>query len=229
MALDGRDRVWVVADEQTAGRGRRGREWSSPSGNLYASLRLVSPAEPRALSQLCFVAALALADAIDRAAPKSSAQLTLKWPNDVLIEGAKVAGILIEGAHGPSEVAIVIGCGVNIVSHPPDTPYPATALALRDPQTDAAAIFVGLSDAFAERVSQWRRGDGFSDLRAAWLSRAAGLGSPIVVRLPTGDLAGRFEALDEGGQLILADGADRRAISAGEVFFPALSRTTGAA
>ena len=229
MALMGRDRVWVVADEQTAGRGRRGREWTSPRGNLYASLRLIAPAEPRVLSQLCFVAALALADGTDRVAPKSAASLTLKWPNDVLIDGAKVAGILIEGVHGPAEVAVVIGCGVNVVSHPENTPYPATALALRDPSVDAAALFIGLSDAFAERLAQWQRGGGFSDLRAAWLARAAGLGSPIVVRLPAGDLAGRFEALDEDGQLILSDGASRRAISAGEVFFPALSRTTGAA
>jgi BirA family biotin operon repressor/biotin-[acetyl-CoA-carboxylase] ligase len=227
MALDRGDRIWMVADEQTSGRGRRGRDWASPRGNLYASLRLEEAAPARSVAQLCFVAAVALSDAVERVAPVSAASLRLKWPNDLLVDGAKVAGILIEGSHGPSGLVTVVGCGVNVASHPSDTPYPATALVDRDPDASPAALFMALSDCFAARLSQWHRGERFSTIRDAWLQRAAGLGAPIVVRLPDGDISGRFEALDEDGRLILADGGQRRAISAGEVFLSAHSRTSG--
>lgn len=227
LRLSQGDRVWIVADEQTSGRGRRGRNWSSPPGNLYASLRLVDAAPARHVAQLCFVAAVALADALDQAAPMSAAALSLKWPNDLLVEGAKTAGILVEGSHGPGGLVTVVGCGVNVASHPTDTPYPATALARRDAAVDAVGLFAALSDRFAVRLREWRRGSGFSVIRAAWLQRAAGLGAPIVVRLPDGDIAGRFDALDDEGRLILADGERSRAISAGEVFLSARSQTSG--
>jgi BirA family biotin operon repressor/biotin-[acetyl-CoA-carboxylase] ligase len=217
------DRLWVTAGEQSAGKGRRGRAWTSPRGNLYASLLLVDPADPRRAADLCFVAALAVSDAIYATAPRAAAGLALKWPNDVLIKGAKVAGILVEGSHDCGRFSAVIGCGVNIASHPDRTPYPAAHLASYDPVLDVATYFGALSEAFARRLAQWKRGDGFAEIRKAWLSRAAGLGRRIVVRLPSGDIDGVFEALDEEGILILLDAAGRRrAVSAGEIFFPSI-------
>jgi BirA family biotin operon repressor/biotin-[acetyl-CoA-carboxylase] ligase len=216
------DRLWVTADEQIAGRGRRGREWSSPPGNVYASLLLKDPASPRRAADLCFVAALAVADAVFAVAPRAAVGLALKWPNDALVNGAKVAGILVEGAHGLDGFAAVIGCGINVAFHPEGTPYAATHLAATD-AIAAPDVFAALSDGFARRLAQWNRGEGFPAIRAAWLAHAAGLGRRILVRLPSGELDGVFEALDEDGSLILRDAAGgRRPVSAGEIFFPGL-------
>lgn len=217
----GEDRLWITAGEQMAGRGRRGRTWVSPPGNLYASLLLRQPADPRRSADICFIAALALSDAIFEVAPRAAAALSLKWPNDVLVDGAKTAGILVEGSHDGGRFSVVTGCGVNVVSHPPDTPYPATHLREHDATVTAADLFMTLSDAFARRLSQWQAGQGFAAIRAAWLARAAGLGRRIVVRLPDGEIDGTFEALDEEGALILrADDGRRRTVAAGEIFFP---------
>ncbi len=223
LARGQEDRLWVTAREQSAGRGRRGRAWSSPAGNLYASLVLVDPAEPRRAADLCFVAALALSDAVYATAPRAAAAMTLKWPNDILVAGAKVAGILVEGAHGGDRFSAVIGCGVNIDSHPDGTPYPATHLGASDATLNVEAFFAALSDAFAKRLRMWHRGAGFAEIRRDWLSRAAGIGRRIVVRLPSGDIDGVFEALDMQGALILLDDAGkRREVAAGEIFFPGL-------
>jgi BirA family transcriptional regulator, biotin operon repressor / biotin---[acetyl-CoA-carboxylase] ligase len=217
------DRLWITAREQSAGRGRRGRAWASPAGNLYASLVLVDPAEPRRAADLCFVAALALSDAVVAAAPRAAASMALKWPNDVLVNGAKLAGILVEGAHAGERFSAVIGCGVNIVSHPGGTPYPATHLSATDTTVNVEIFFAALSDSFAKRLELWQRGAGFAEIRKAWLARAAGIGRRIVVRLPSGDVDGTFESLDSEGALILIeDGGQRRAVSAGEIFFPEL-------
>jgi len=223
LARGHEDRLWVTAREQSAGKGRRGRAWTSPPGNLYASLVLVNPAEPRRAADLCFVAALALSDAVFATAPRAAVGMALKWPNDILIEGAKVAGILVEGAHAGDRFTAVIGCGVNIASHPGSTPYPATHLAASDTSLNVENYFSALSDAFAARLEMWQRGAGFAEIRRAWLARAAGLGRRIVVRLPSGDIHGVFEALDSEGALILLDDAGhRRPVSAGEIFFPGL-------
>lgn len=223
LARGQEDRLWVTAREQSAGRGRRGRAWSSPAGNLYASVVLADPAEPRRAADLCFVAALAASDAIIATAPRAATAMTLKWPNDILINGAKVVGILVEGAHAGDCFSAVIGWGVNIASHPDHTPYPATHLAATDTALNVDIYFAALSDAFAKRLELWQRGAGFAEIRKAWLARAAGLGRRIVVRLPSGDIEGVFEALDSEGALILLDDAgQRRPVSAGEIFFPGL-------
>jgi BirA family biotin operon repressor/biotin-[acetyl-CoA-carboxylase] ligase len=220
-ALDrDQDRLWVTADEQTAGRGRRGRDWSSPPGNLYASLLLKSPAEPRRAADLCFVAALALSDAIGAVAPRAAAGLALKWPNDVLVFGSKVAGILVEGVHRAEGFTTVIGCGVNIASHPHATPIPATHLRKSDASATIALLFRSLSDAVAARLALWNRGTGFAVIRQDWLAQAAGVGQRIVVRLPGGEVDGVFEALDPEGALVLRENdGGLRSVSAGEVFF----------
>jgi BirA family transcriptional regulator, biotin operon repressor / biotin---[acetyl-CoA-carboxylase] ligase len=218
------DRLWITGGAQTSGRGRRGRDWTSPPGNLYASLRLEDPAPSRRAAELCFVAALALSDAVAATAPRAGAQLALKWPNDVLIGGAKVAGILVEAVHEADRFAAAIGCGVNIAHHPEGLAYPVTHLAATDKPVDAALLFSALSDAIALRLDQWRAGDGFIETRSDWLSRAAGLGRPVKVRLPDREIEGVFEALDEEGALILREaGGGRRPISAGEIFFAAPS------
>jgi BirA family transcriptional regulator, biotin operon repressor / biotin---[acetyl-CoA-carboxylase] ligase len=223
------DRLWLTADEQLSGRGRRGRAWVSPPGNLYASLVLRHPAEPRRAADLCFVAALAVSDAILASAPRAAVAQALKWPNDVLIDGAKTAGILVEGSHSADGFCVVVGCGVNIVSHPPDTPYPVTHLGASDASVTAASFFAALSDGFARRLAQWQAGAGFAATRRDWLARAAGIGGRIVVRMPSGDIDGVFEALDENGALILrGDDNKTRPIAAGEIFFPGPGGQTGA-
>ncbi len=209
--------LWVTARAQTAGRGRRGRTWVSEPGNLYASLMLTDPAPPARAAQLAFVAALAVADAIAAAAPALAGQLAFKWPNDVLLGGAKVAGILIE-AEGTRPLLVAIGIGVNCAHHPANAEYPATDLAAAGgAAVPPEALFAALSDAMVRRLREWQAG--FAPIRAAWLARAAGLGGELRARLGARELTGRFEALDEDGRLRLrlADGTVET-IAAGEVF-----------
>src|SRR3954467_5637060 len=117
--------LWITAAAQSAGRGRRGNVWVSTPGNLFATLLLIPPSEPAVASQLSFVAALALHDAVAECAPQIGPLLKVKWPNDLLLGGAKLAGILIEAESDPA-YAVAIGIGVNCAAHPADTPYPAT-------------------------------------------------------------------------------------------------------
>jgi len=214
--------VW--AGEQLAGRGRRGRGWVSPPGNLYASLLLRPACPPAQACQLNFVAAVALADTVSALLPAGTG-VTLKWPNDVLIRGAKVSGILLEASAAVDRSIdwLVIGVGVNVVSCPPDTPYPATDLR-REAVADATAAAV--LEAFAKRFQDWYetwRGQGFGPIRTRWLASARGLGEAIEVRLERETLKGRFSHLDESGALMLdmADGV-RRQITTGDLFFPQL-------
>ena len=208
---------WVTAKSQSAGRGRRGNQWVSPPGNLYATLLLPEPSLPAAAPQLSFVAALALHDAVSSCAPTLEPSLALKWPNDLLLGQAKLAGILIEGEHGPRFV-VAIGIGVNCTSHPPDTAFPATDLAAAGAAVTPARMFDALAAAMPDRLAQWQSGEGFAPIRADWLQRAAGLGRPIKVRLPERELIGRFDGLDQVGRLLLAGEGEVTAITAGEVF-----------
>jgi BirA family transcriptional regulator, biotin operon repressor / biotin---[acetyl-CoA-carboxylase] ligase len=213
--------LFVVAERQSAGRGRRGRTWESELGNLYASLLVVDPVTPAASPQICFVAVLALHDAVlDACAGLAPARLRLKWPNDLLLDQAKVSGILVEGTTlADGKLAAAIGIGVNCRHHPADTPYPANDFAAAGFDLSPAALLARLGERWSERAREWNRGEGFAAIRAAWLLRATGIGSAIEVRLPDRTLAGTFEAIDKEGALLLrkADGA-REAISAGDVF-----------
>ena len=205
--------LWISAANQTAGRGRRGRSWESPEGNLAASL-LIRPAHPLALwAQLSFAAAIATADVAARLAPRS--RIAVKWPNDVLGDGRKLAGILLETAG----TALIIGIGINLASHPADTEFPATslgALGARPPQPqDALAL---LATGFAGWYEVWQA-DGFAPIRDAWLARAAGLGQRIRARLPDGERMGVFEGIDANGALLLNEAGRTTAIAAGDVFF----------
>jgi BirA family biotin operon repressor/biotin-[acetyl-CoA-carboxylase] ligase len=211
--------LWVTARQQTAGRGRRGSTWISMPGNLYATLLVCDPAPAESAPQLSFVAGLAVHDAIvDRAAALRE-KLALKWPNDILCEGKKLAGILIESESLGARLAVAIGIGVNCMRHPLETTYPATDLATAGAAVAAEDLFVALSGAMARRLAQWHRGLGFASIRADWLERATGMDGELRVRLPGRELFGRGEALDERGRLILrlADGT-LQTITAGDVF-----------
>jgi BirA family biotin operon repressor/biotin-[acetyl-CoA-carboxylase] ligase len=209
--------LWITAQRQSAGRGRRGSAWVSPSGNLYATLLLSAPSEPAQAPQLSFVAALALHDAVAECAPQLAPLLKVKWPNDLLLGGDKVAGILVEGDSEPG-FAVAIGIGVNCASHPPQTNHPASDLAGAGAAVTPERLFAALETTMDRRLAQWRAGEGFASIRADWLKRAAGLGQDIRVRLPERELLGRFEGLDEAGRLLLAGPGGISTIAAGEVF-----------
>lgn len=209
--------LWISTAAQEAGRGRRGKDWASPPGNLYASLLLTDPSPPAQAPQLSFVAALALHDAVADCAPQLGPLLKVKWPNDLLLGGAKIAGILIEGEAGPP-FAAVIGMGVNCASHPAETSYPAADLASAGAVVTPQNLLGALARAMQTRLQQWDRGAGFAAIRAAWLKRAAGLGQDIRVRLPEREFSGQFEGLDEAGRLLVRGADGLTAVTAGEVF-----------
>ena len=205
--------VWIIADRQTAGRGRRGRVWSTDTGNLATTLLLRPDAPPAIVGQLSFVAALAAAEMASNFVP--GAAITVKWPNDLLADGKKLAGLLLEA--GPGWLAI--GIGVNLASAPEGTEFPATSLAqlgIAAPSSEEALTV--LAARFAHWYDAWMN-EGFETIRAAWLARAGGLGAPIRARLPHETRHGVFEGIDASGALLLNEQGNVRAIAAGEVFF----------
>lgn len=216
--------LWVTAREQGQGRGRHGRPWSSPQGNLYASLALVEPCAMREAPQLGYLAGLALVEAVETLAPaRVGARLALKWPNDLLLDDAKCAGILLDGiALGPGRFGLVVGIGVNVAHAPEGMPYPVACLRDLVPGLTAEALFEALSAAMALRLAALAGADPkarFARLREEWLERAARLGEPVRIRLPAGDAHGRFVGLDEHGRLLLASDDGVTAIEAGDLQF----------
>lgn len=211
--------VWVRADKQTAGRGRRGRTWETGSGNLAATL-LLRPNRPAAeCAQLSFVAAIAAADATARFAPRT--RIEVKWPNDVLADGRKLAGILLESASsGNVPFWLAIGIGINLSHSPEGVEFPAISIAaLGEAAPKPADALLELASGFAKWYDIWAE-RGFEPIREAWLARAARLGERIVARLQERELSGTFEGIDETGALLLREGQGHtRAIAAGEVFF----------
>lgn len=222
--------LWIAAAEQRAGRGRHGRQWTSPPGNLYASLLLVDPCELSAAPQLGFVAGLALHEAVQAATGLGAPRLSLKWPNDLLLDGAKVSGLLLEGHRlGPDgPLAVVIGFGVNVALAPAGTPYPAAALQALRPGLTREEVFASLSAAFARTFSAWsasarvNASDPFGSVRRLWLERAAGFGREVTLRLPSGEKKGLFAGLDRLGRLQLESSAGVELIDAGDLYFPHL-------
>lgn len=216
--------LWVVADEQRAGRGRHGRPWSSPPGNLYASLLLLDPCEAARAPELGFVAGLALHEAVESVIGIGAPRLALKWPNDLLLDGAKVSGLLLEGHRVNGALAVVIGFGVNVSSAPPGTPYPAAALQEVAPHAGRDLILRALADRFAAAFAAWRAasrsgaGGSFAAIRRLWLERAAGIGAPVTLRLPSGERSGWFEDLDASGRLRLRTASGVEVIDAGDLY-----------
>lgn len=208
----------IMAERQTAGRGRRGRAWVSPPGNLYSSTLVRPDCRAAAAAQLGFVAALGVAGAIAELAPHVYTRC--KWPNDLLADGKKISGILLETemVSGDRPDFVILGVGVNLASSPRGTPYPATSLAEEGARGIAPAE---MAAAFIRHFSTWLaawRGGGFGPIRDAWLMRAMGLGEPIQVRLERDTLDGMFLDLDEDGALLLGQPEGSRRIAAGDIF-----------
>jgi BirA family biotin operon repressor/biotin-[acetyl-CoA-carboxylase] ligase len=218
LARDGAaDGTVVWARRQTAGRGRLGRPFASPSGNLYASFVLRLRVAPAAAAALSFVAALAVAEAAAAVLSRTDA-VTLKWPNDVLVDGAKLAGILLEASTTPAGGLdfLVLGIGINVTSHPTDVLPVTTDLGAAGARVTVPALLERL----AERLHAWRERwqvDGFPPVRAAWLARAHGLGRPIEVRVGNTLISGSFADLDADGAMIVASPAGHRRVTAGDV------------
>lgn len=209
----------VLADQQSKGRGRLGRDWQSAPGNLHASILLRPNCTLQAASELSLLAGVALTELLARHAPDGQ-DIALKWPNDVLIDGAKVAGILLESGSdkGGRLTHVVLGIGVNIAWSPDDMPYPVTSLAARSftqmPPEDWLFAYASSLEIWLDR---WQR-DGFAVVRDAWRARSYGLGGPIRIRLGREDVDGRFVDLTEGGALLIEDAdGTRRELTAGDV------------
>ena len=213
--------LWIVAATQTKGRGRMGRSWVSPPGNLYASLLLIDPAPPARLAEIGFVAGVALIDAL-RALAGPGPSIRLKWPNDALGNGAKMSGLLLEGARPRNGFfACVVGVGVNCASSPSDAPYPTASLkSVGAASWDRGALFADLSDRFADWLEVWARGDNFAAIRAAWMERAGGIGERARVDRKGERLEGLFRGIDAQGRMLLErlDGIVET-IEAGDVAF----------
>lgn len=219
--------LWVVTREQTGGRGRRGKGWGWIPGNHAASLLWPVPAglAPDRVATLGFVAGVAVERSLRRACGPGTngtfPDFRLKWPNDVLLGGAKLVGILLEMETLPVRGAFVtVGIGINVTGAPEGLPYAATSLRQAGFPVDAPGLFRLLSASWVEAVQLWDEGRGFPRIREAWLASAAGLGGPVRVQIGPRTIAGAFETIDETGRLIVrtAEGT-RVAVSAGEVHF----------
>ena len=219
---------WVRADAQSAGRGRRGRNWVSPRGNFYGTACYSFEGSPQEAAKFSFVAAIAVANALT--AYTLTTQPSLKWPNDVLMDGRKIAGLLLETKPG----RLLIGIGVNLVSHPEGGHIPATHLLshidsaaletdepeFTGPEFTGATGFLAILSAALDRAIRKHQAYGFSATRSDWTALASGLPGPVTVRLPHESFSGRAESLLENGALrvTLEDGTVRD-VHAGDVFF----------
>jgi BirA family biotin operon repressor/biotin-[acetyl-CoA-carboxylase] ligase len=215
-------RVVVHARAQTKGRGRDGRSWISAPGDLYLSIGLRPRGRPGDVALLGFATAVAVAETVDAFAG-AAGPARIKWPNDVLLAGRKIAGILLEsdGARPDGVDALVVGVGINVGGDPAGTRIPATSLRLAGANAGVDEVLEAFLACFDRHYRAWED-EGFAPVRTAWLARAHGLGDPVVARLPGATLEGRFAGLGPDGALLLDQGGGAvRHIHAGDVFFPA--------
>lgn len=223
--------LWIRADNQNAGRGRRGREWTSQTGNLFCSGLYPFDGHPQRAAQMSFVAALAVADMLEHYV--ANEVISLKWPNDALLDGKKTAGILLESGQTHHQKWMVIGIGINLTLHPKITEYPATHVlehisleklkGAENVMTGGAQPILAI---LAQRFNDWRHvltRQGFEPIGEAWTKRAYNIPGPVNVRLATENFSGEALGLDANGALRvrLEDGTIRD-IHAGDVFFGAL-------
>ncbi len=214
---------WVRADQQTAGRGRRGRDWSSPLGNFYGTACYAFDGKPQDAAKLSFVAAVAVANALS--AYSLITQPSLKWPNDVLLGGRKIAGLLLEAKAGH----VLIGIGVNLVSHPDGGNIPAThllehinptALNSDEPEFTGTEGFLAILSRCFDKAFRKHLAYGFSATRADWTKLSSGVPGPVTVRLPAEEFKGQAESLLENGALrVRLENGTVRDVHAGDVFF----------
>ncbi len=213
---------WLLARTQSAGRGRRGRAWASCGGNLHASLALRVEDGPAGAALRSFVAALALAQALESAGV-ARAEIALKWPNDVLVGGRKIAGILLESSQSGDHLTLIIGLGVNLAAAPgPDDIEPGALPPISLAELDLALAPEAFLDLLDPEIARWEgrlAAEGFAPIRAAWLARAARLGEEIEARLPDRTLRGRFETVDDSGALVLLTDTGRTHLPAADIHF----------
>ncbi len=209
--------VVVQSMTQRGGKGRRGNEWISPVGNLYLSLLLRPKCTPQEAGQISFVVAIAASAMLDEYIDDSKHKKTLKWPNDILIDGLKLSGILLEsGMIGPHLDYIVVGMGMNIFAKPELT------TCLNDVAKEPVYINK-VRDNFLEKLEYYYglwQGKGFAPLLELWLNKAHGLGQSITARLPNAEFKGIFKDVQEDGAVVLEmpDGSDK-IIHAADVYF----------
>lgn len=229
--------LWIVSKRQESGRGRRGRAWATPQGNLAATLLTLAGPDLRLAATLGFVAGLALADALEAVAPAGRVRIgvdgggsgegrfELKWPNDVLAGGAKLAGILLESEpRAGGGFALAVGIGVNVVAYPEGLPYRAISLRALGSNCDAETLFAVLADAWTDNASLWDGGSGLAAIRSRWLARAAGLGGEVAVRVDGNVVRGVFETIDEDCRFVIRGRkGDAVVVSAGDVHFGAVA------
>lgn len=204
--------LWILADSQTAGRGRSGRQWVSPPGNLHASHARICAAPLAVAGQLSLVAGLAAYDAIRAATADDKIDgLRLKWPNDILIGKAKAGGILVESTTRPSAPGFfaVIGIGINLADHPRDLGRAATSLAAHGLVVTQDAFLDHLAAALEAWLARWDNGAGFNQIRAAWIERAGQFGEPLTIHASGQAVDGSYFGIDDTGALLLSDDAGR--------------------
>lgn len=215
-ALKAEGPAWIMARRQTAARGRRGRPWATPEGNFAGSLAFWPDMPPDRAALYSFVASLALHDVL---CGLTDRRLGLKWPNDVLLDGGKLAGILLESsANSGGANRLVIGIGVNLAFVPEGVVEGSAPPVALDADIGPEAFLDRLAPAFAARDAEFRAG-GFAPIRVAWLARAARIGEHIVARTQNDSHGGVFQDVDASGALILATGGGTRTVTAADVFF----------
>ncbi len=218
--------LWVVAERQTAGKGRARRTWASMPGNLHASLAIVSQAPAHQAGELALIAGIALVDAVRAISPLAETiGIRLKWPNDLLIGTAKAGGILVETTSargepnflGESGFLAVIGFGLNIASHPEDLGRAAASLAQVGVRTTADDVLARLAEYFEDWFGRWDNGRNFAAIRQAWMARAGALGEAITVQAAKGAMSGTYQGLDASGALLAEVSGHIQAITYGDV------------
>jgi len=218
---------WFVTTEQTAGRGRRQRAWIAPRGNLASSVLETLDVTPAVAATLGFAVGVAMVSALRRVSLEAALRtgggqlnFALKWPNDVLANGQKLCGILVEAEQVAAGLAVVVGIGTNIVAAPTGTPTPAISLNALGIAVSTEDLFAALSDCWAEYRGIWRDGRGFPEIRKAWLDCAAGLGQPVAISSGNAVIEGTFETIDEQGCMVVRTTEGRLVpITAGDVYF----------
>lgn len=231
VARGERGPLWITAKVQTGGKGRSGRAWVSENGNLYASLIVTLDCEPAVAHQLSFVAGIAVADAIRaEAAPDPLPGLRLKWPNDVLLDGGKLSGMLLESTTDvqAGHLIAVAGIGINIAAPPTDLGRAVASLTGSSITTDRTKLIQQLSDTFRHWLAVWNRGSGFERVRSAWLERAGPIGERMSINADRGVVGGQFAGIDRDGALLLTlDHGETRRFTHGDVTLDRSARTNG--
>jgi BirA family biotin operon repressor/biotin-[acetyl-CoA-carboxylase] ligase len=217
---------WFVTTEQTAGRGRRQRAWIAPRGNLASSVLEVLDVTPATAATLGFAVGIAMVSTLRQvgleAAMRTGGKLdfALKWPNDVLANGQKLSGILVEAEQVTAGLAVVVGIGTNVVAAPTGTPTPATSLNALGVAVSAEDLFTALADHWAEYRAIWHDGHGFPQIRKAWLNCAAGIGQPVAISSGNAVIEGTFDTIDEQGCMVVRTTEGLMVpITAGDVYF----------